>query len=142
METIQNDGSEKDLKTIVIILAIGLLVVLLVSDVLPFIMKVALVISICTSFLVGHAGSKRKIGYTKAFIVSLVFSPIIGFIVVFNSEKLVDEAYRDKMLELAGNKAQPETNVADQLHKLNELRKEGVLTDEEFQLQKEKLLAS
>jgi hypothetical protein len=31
---------------------------------------------------------------------------------------------------------------ADQLHKLNELRKEGVLTDAEFAAQKEKLLAT
>lgn len=34
-------------------------------------------------------GNKRKIGATKSFIISLLLTPIIGFIVVFNSKKIM-----------------------------------------------------
>ena len=45
------------------------------------------------------------------------------------------------MLEVAENNV-PGTSVADQLYKLNELRKDGVITENEFNAQKEKLLNS
>lgn len=46
-----------------------------------------LVSSFLLSFIVASFGNERKIGFWGALIVSLFFSPIIGFIVVFLSAK-------------------------------------------------------
>ncbi|MCF8448952.1 MAG: SHOCT domain-containing protein [Taibaiella sp.] len=50
-----------------------------------------------------------------------------------------DDEYKEKMLERAAASA-PALSVAEELTKLNELRKEGVITDDEFAIQKERLL--
>jgi len=54
---------------------------------------------------------------------------------------LQDEAYQERLFEVSSQLASS-SSVADQLHKLNELRKDGVLTDDEFESQKYKLLNS
>jgi hypothetical protein len=89
-------------------------------------------------FVVAFIGSARSIGFGGAFFASFFLSPVIGLIITLTSSKIKDGELKEKMLE-AAEKTNPAL-VADQLYKLNELRKEGVLTDEEFNVQKEKLL--
>jgi hypothetical protein len=68
--------------------------------------------------------------------------PIVGAIFTLVSPRLRDEEYKEKMLEMTTKAASAKTaSVADELLKLNELRKDGALTDEEFLAQKEKLLS-
>ncbi len=86
-------------------------------------------------------GRDRKIGVLGAYALSLLLSPLIGLIMTLSSTKLIDEEYQEKMLDIAENKTAA-SSIADQLYKLNELRIQGVLSDEEFTIQKERLLNS
>jgi hypothetical protein len=52
------------------------------------IIVVVLVINCILSLLVGNEGSKKEIGSTKAFLLSFLFSPIIGMLFVINSKEL------------------------------------------------------
>jgi len=45
---------------------------------------------IILSFVAGSVGATRKIGFLSTFFVSLVLSPLVGFIVAFNSDKVPD----------------------------------------------------
>lgn len=86
---------------------------------------------VATSFILGLLGSSRKIGGTAIFFVSLIFSPLIGLIVLafsqpVNPNKVVVEGIN--------------TSKADELKKLVELKDTGVLTLDEFEQQKQKLL--
>jgi hypothetical protein len=54
---------------------------------------------------------------------------------------LKDEEYKQKMLERAGANA-PTLSVAEELSKLNDLRKEGTISHDEFAIQKDRLLNS
>ncbi len=69
-------------------------------------------------------------GLTKAlWAIAIVLLPVLGmlvyFVVVYPSGSAA---------------AAPTSDVADQLTKLAELNKQGVLTDDEFQREKDKLL--
>ena len=97
---------------------------------------VALVVfSLMTAFI----GKQRKIGFISAFFLSFLLSPIVGLIVTLVSPKISDEEYKAKILQLTVTKPSIDS-VTDQLFRLNELRKDGVLTEEEFAEQKQKIL--
>jgi hypothetical protein len=51
----------------------------------------SLISNIILSCIVAHYGKKREIGYLNAFLVSFVFSPLMGFICVALSDKLTDK---------------------------------------------------
>jgi hypothetical protein len=44
-------------------------------------------------FVAGSVGEKRKIGFAKTFLLSLLLSPLIGLIIAFNSDKKTDVIY-------------------------------------------------
>ena len=111
----------------------------IMSESLSFYLRSVIISFVLLCFVCGVLGRERKIGFGKAFFLSLLLSPLVGFIVTLNSVKIKEEEYKEKMLRVAENNVSS-SSVADQLHKLNELRKDGVLTDEEFTMQKEKLL--
>ena len=52
------------------------------------------------SFIVGLIGSNRKIGFFGAFILSLLLSPLIGFIITIVSKSKSD-IFRDKQSRVA-----------------------------------------
>jgi hypothetical protein len=57
-----------------------------------FLIFILIVVNLLLSFIVGHYGEKREITSLGAFLVSLFFSPIIGFVCVSLSNK-IDENY-------------------------------------------------
>jgi hypothetical protein len=89
--------------------------------------------------LAARLGRERSIGFSKAFFISFFLTPIIAFVFVFNSPKLKDEEYKEKMLERAAASA-PALSVAEELSKLNDLRKEWIISEDEFAIQKKRLL--
>ena len=139
MKTEQEERSNADLTIVAILVGVALFIIVCFLDSLGVYFRTISIMYILLCFVVGIIGKDRNIGFPVAFFISLLLSPIIGLIITLSSSKMKDEEYKEKMLEIAENKAAP-SSVADQLHKLNELRKEGVLTDEEFYEQKEKLL--
>ena len=46
---------------------------------------------ILLSFVVGSMGSGRSIGFIGAFLLSLIFSPIIGILIVIASDRVKEE---------------------------------------------------
>ena len=89
------------------------------------------------SVVVALIGNNRKIGAAAAFFASVFLSPLIGLILVLASKRNDQEAYEQKMLETA---SQGKVSTADELLKLKSLLDSGVITPEEFEQQKAKLL--
>lgn len=83
----------------------------------------------------GSIGKHRRIGYRNAFWVGFLI-PIVGLIVALVSPTL--DPYAEIRIEEKQPSVQP--NTIEQLGKLQELREKGVLTDDEFAEQKNKLL--
>ncbi|PWK27213.1 putative oligomerization/nucleic acid binding protein [Arcicella aurantiaca] len=92
------------------------------------------------TILVGILGTYRKIGGAGAFFLSLFLSPLIGVIFTLASEKLTDIAYKESMLKSV-DEAKKANNLTD-LEKLHELKEKGILTEEEYQEKKNKILGS
>lgn len=102
---------------------------------------------IILSFVVGAIGSSRTIGFGGAFFASLFLSPVIGFILVLTSkdkEDIDNQKKQEEVLSKIENNTQKvgASNITDELKKLKELLDEGVLTTEEFEMQKKKLLSN
>ena len=102
------------------------------------------------SIIVGALGSGRKIGFAGAFFLSLILSPVIGLIITLFSKDKEDEKYKEEVLST--QKQQQETlseikensktiSISEELTKLKELKDKGLLSDDEFQKAKDKLLA-
>jgi hypothetical protein len=141
MKTENQLKPKNDAIILVALFEIAGLLFLLTSSALSAGLRLAFIISLLLSIPIAFFGKQRRIGFVAAFFASALFSPLIGLIITMGSSKLEDEAYKEKMLAATENNTRQST-VADQILKLNELRKEGVLTDEEFAIQKEKLLNS
>ena len=133
----QQDKSKKDSASLAYIL-VAIVAIFVFSSSVSILWKVALAMNLLFSIFVGSLARDRKIGVVSAFFISLILSPLVGLLVTLTSPRFKEEEYKEKMLELAETKSG--LDVADQLFKLNELRKDGALTDEEFNAQKEKLL--
>lgn len=71
------------------------------------------------SLIVGALGSDRKIGFFWALFFSLLFSPVVGILIV---------AFSDKKL----SKEQQDAARIDQLDKLLRLKQGGAITEEDY----------
>ena len=141
METYKESPQRKDLNVIAnLLMALTLAFSFLYNGDSAIIgmIKMGILFSLPFCIAVGLIGKKREIGYGKAVIISLFVSPIIGLIFALLSPNVKDEEYKQKMLELAANKNQ--ASNLDELLKLNELRKDGAITQEEFDIEKTKIL--
>ena len=105
------------------------------------------------SFVVGAIGSGRNIGFWGAFFLSFLLSPLIGIIITLVSKNKEDEKYKEKVLKIQRNqqealenlskKKQPNTiSVIDELEKLKKLKEENLITEDEFQNLKNKIISS
>lgn len=100
------------------------------------------------AFIVGIIGANRKIGFGGALFISLLLSPLIGIIITATSKtdedvKMEQEALKiqkEQLDALANQK--PSTSIADELKKLADLKESGVITEEEFEAQKQKILSA
>ncbi|MEN8233357.1 MAG: SHOCT domain-containing protein [Actinomycetota bacterium] len=81
-------------------------------------------------------------GAAKAlWAIAIIFLPLIGMLVYF----IVFDSAGEPLTPAAVQEAEPEAgsgaaDVADQLERLADLRDRGILTDGEFQREKDKLL--
>ena len=78
--------------------------------------------------LIARGSEGRKITYRTAFWITYLLSPIIGFLVIYASPK---EQIENQINSLSS---------ADELLKLGELLEKGLITRQEFDVQKSKLL--
>lgn len=107
------------------------------------------------SVVVGFVGSNRKVGFWGAFFLSLILSPVIGLIIALVSKDKNDEKYKNEVLKTqeaqrealeklistsTNNIEESTSSVADELKKMQELKESGVISKEEFDLFKSKLI--
>lgn len=109
---------------------------------------VYLMIWVVVSVIVGVISADKKIGFLGGFMLSIVLSPLIGFIVVLLSKSLEQENREKELLEsnkeqtrLLAEKSENNTiSIADEIEKLISLKDKGLLTEEEFQQTKQRLI--
>lgn len=94
---------------------------------------IGMYIAVCA--LVGTVGINRQIGFLLSFVISLFTTPLIGLIVTALSSKNKVEVSVENNTPI-----KEKESVSDELLKLNELKEKGILTEEEFQKQKVKIL--
>lgn len=108
---------------------------------------------IILSFIVGFIGSDRKIGFGGAFFISLIFSPLIGLIFTLISKTNAEEKYRESVLEtqrsqqeslkkLSESKVTQKNSIADEIEKLQSLKNNNIISEEEFARLKNKIIDS
>lgn len=92
---------------------------------------------ILPSALLGFIGEKRLIGFWKSILISLFLSPLIGAIAVLASKtKQTDLIEKELLKFLKNEKAE---SLSEELGRLQNLRINGTLSDEEFEEAKNKL---
>lgn len=108
---------------------------------------VYLMIWVVLSVIVGIISTDKKMGFIGGFMLSLILSPLIGFIITLFSKSLEQEKREQELLEtqkeqtrLLAEKSDNSISIADELEKLATLKDKGIITESEFQLGKEKLL--
>ena len=117
---------------------------LIVVEVFLFVIWIWILFTIITDLFRDHEMS----GWGKAlWILFLVFIPFLTALVYLIAR---GSGMRDRTIKAQAEakkhfddyvRQQAHTTPADELHKLNELREKGALSDEEFQQAKAKLLA-
>jgi len=88
------------------------------------------------SYVSAVLGKDREIGYNNAFYATFFLGGLIGFIITLASKRLNPA----QPIVVAVPNA-PAQSVADELLKLNQLKEQGIITEEEFQQQKAKLMS-
>jgi len=105
-------------------------------------------VGICVA--IGKLGEKRKIGFTATFTLSLLLSPLIGLLAALLSKDLAKEQREQKMLQTQeamlsnmtkGTGANGGASVSEEIKRLQTMKEEGLLTEEEYALAKKKVLA-
>ena len=117
---------------------------LLAFEIFFFVIWIWILITILTDLFRDHETS----GWVKAvWVLFLVFIPFLTALVYLIVR---GSGMRDRTIKAQADtkkhfdeyvRTQAHTTPADELHKLNELREKGALSDEEFQKAKDKLLA-
>jgi len=103
--------------------------------------------------IVGVIGSGKMIGFGGAFLLSLLLSPLIGFIIVlfypskehqqksFEQQKMQTQILQSMATSQSSAVAGRQNSIADEIQKLKSLYDAGAITEREFELQKQKLLS-
>lgn len=91
------------------------------------------IIYILGALIVGWIASNSTLGFGSGFLISLLLSPIIGFIICL--------LYPNKNKVVHNTNVHSNTSAADELLKLKSLLDSGAITTMEYDTQKKKLLS-
>lgn len=92
-----------------------------------------IILWIIFSLIVAHYGEERKIGRGGTLLVCLIFSPLIGLIVLLSSEKKLKK-------ENINFNSNIKTNYIQELAGLADLRDRKIIDETEFQSKKSKIM--
>jgi hypothetical protein len=81
-------------------------------------------------FIPEKLGTKREIGYYKSTAACFFLSPIVGLLIPLSSPKL--EKHNKANVKQRKKENTLRQDILDKKIKLNELKRSGLLTDEEF----------
>ena len=83
--------------------------------------------------VIAALGNERVIGGPGAFIVSLLFSPLIGLIIVLSSTKNSTIEFQKKLLESQGQRLTSDNEgYKSEISFLSQQFKEGKITEDEY----------
>ena len=91
------------------------------------------VIKIIMTIWLTVEGSNRRCGGAVACLVSIFISPLVAAIIVFTSQKVESQVFQVIP-------QQPQVDKLDQLTKLAQLKASGLLSDEELEVEKAKIM--
>lgn len=97
------------------------------------------------SFIIGAVGSNKKIGFWGAFFISLFFSPFIGLLFTLVSKTRKALVYEESLLQLEEQilltvKQLNTNNASVNLKKVKDLMDSGVISSEDYEKMKEKII--
>lgn len=95
---------------------------------------------IVLALVCGLLGKSKKIGFWGAFFLSLILTPIIGFIVAILSPDEVEQPTVPVNTNSVSEQLNTSAPIGDQLKQLYELKEAGAITQEEFEVVKSKLI--
>ena len=108
---------------------------------------------IILSYLCGIFAKNKGYSFWTYFLISLIITPIVGFIGVLVSPKnepepknmedynrLINEKNSADMQNKKENDNSAQLFVADEILKLSKLKDEGIITGDEFEVKKKQLL--
>lgn len=96
------------------------------------------------SVIVAILGSSRRIGFGAALFVSILLSPVIGFIVVICSQRKSNIEFQKRMLAATESKSYKKNSIdaTSEIDKILDLRSKGIITEDEYQKMKQKIIDS
>lgn len=99
---------------------------------------------VALSMVVGLIGSDKSIGFWGAFLISIILSPLIGLIVVVlsNSKQDVPPTVINNNIPIPPKPSndEPALDLPDRIKKFKDLLDAGAITQEEYDIQKKRLL--
>ena len=69
------------------------------DDSIIYMILIEAIVLIVFSIIIGYYGSRRRIGFTVAFLISLFLTPIIGLLCVFSSSKKSDVVIEEEEID-------------------------------------------
>ena len=92
------------------------------------------------AIIVGLLANSTTLGFWGGLLLSILLSPIIGFIIYLFYPSKASQERQEQLLHHAINNNRNPVSTADELEKLAALRDKGIITPADFEKQKAKLL--
>jgi hypothetical protein len=100
-----------------------------------------IILWIIFTIILAWYGGYRKIGFWGAFFLSLLLSPVIGLIAVMLSKPLpTKEELEAAAIAKESAAARDTLGIADEIQKLKGLKDQGIISDQEYEKQRARLL--
>jgi hypothetical protein len=98
---------------------------------------------IVLSIVIGVVGAGKEIGGIASFFISILLSPLIGFIVILVSKNKETASFEQQTLinQQKQLNALNSASIPDELSKLAKLKEDNIISEEEFIKLKDKLLS-
>ena len=106
-----------------------------------------IIIYVIICLIVGISGSERQIGFINSFLLSLILTPLVGFVITVLSSNKIQKTtiisgdsidYSEE--ELTDKPEHSSELYLSEIEKLFELKEKGILTQSEYEIQKKKIL--
>jgi hypothetical protein len=136
MSAEETSKRESDNKALIAILIILCAIAFFFID--SIFVKLYLIYLLVFSFVCAAIGKERRIGYYNAFYLSFFFGGLVGLIVALTSRRLDDIPGTGTAQNININ---TNTSITDELIKLDHLRSNGIISEEEFIKLKERLIS-
>jgi hypothetical protein len=94
------------------------------------------------ALIVGILGSSRSIGFWLAFILSLILSPLVGFIIVICSRPNSQINFENALMSNIVEKNRPShADVEAKLERILDMKNKGLISEREYNLMRKEIMA-